>query len=78
MRYRMNLVEHAELCLDEEGVELPNLSAARDYAIMAAREIIASDIRDGVLALDVAIQITDGTGQALMLVQFDDAVRAAA
>jgi hypothetical protein len=74
MIYRFALVEGSDVNPDDEGVELPDLSAARTYAIKSARDILASDIRQGILALGMSIQISDANHNQLLLVRFTDAV----
>jgi len=46
-RFYFRLRAGDELVPDEEGIDLPDLSAARREAIEAARELLAEAIKDG-------------------------------
>lgn len=59
---------------DHEGIELPDLIAARKEAIVGLREIISENILKGRLSLKDYIEITDDTGVILCCVTFKDAV----
>ena len=59
---------------DEEGVELPDLAAARDHAIYNARSIAAENVHAGKLSLSHRIEIADERGTIVATVQFGDAV----
>jgi hypothetical protein len=59
---------------DDEGQELPDLEAARAVAIRSARDIMASDIRDGTLDLSSFIEIEDKDSQLVRTIAFDEAV----
>lgn len=50
---------------DEEGTELPDITAARLEAILTARELLADAIRSGKEQVPVAVVITDTSGQTL-------------
>lgn len=61
--------------MDEEGIELPNLTSARIYALKAARDIMASDALNGLpLNTKRHICICDEDGRHLMTVRFCEAV----
>jgi hypothetical protein len=57
---------------DEEGRELPDLEAARAYAIRDARSIMADELQHGVMNLASFIEIEEG-GELRMTVPFSDA-----
>lgn len=59
---------------DEEGLELPDLAAAREYALFNARSIAAENVHKGKLNLSHRIEITDDDKQVLATVSFADAV----
>jgi hypothetical protein len=59
---------------DEEGVELPNVAAARLYAIKGARDIIAEQVRHGKFVLSHWIDVADEHGAPLFTVTFREAV----
>lgn len=59
---------------DEEGRELPDLEAARQEAISAARELMGEDLKAGLLRLGHRIEIGDADGSELLVVPFAEAV----
>ena len=48
---------------DEEGIDLPDFSAARREAIEAARELLAEAIKDGRAEVPEAFVIADEEGE---------------
>ena len=46
-RFYFHLSDGEEITLDEEGTELPDLSAAEGEAVQAARELLAEAIKSG-------------------------------
>jgi hypothetical protein len=58
---------------DDEGRELPDLAAARETALEAARDMACADIRNGELNLNHAIDVTDAQGATLFTITFRDA-----
>lgn len=60
---------------DDEGMELPNLAAARDHAVFNARSIAAENVHKGRLNLSHRIEIAADSGQILSTVTFADAVQ---
>ena len=58
---------------DEEGQEFPDLDAARECAVEAARDLVCADIRQGYLNLDHRVEVADGAGVVLLQVTFRDA-----
>jgi len=61
--------------VDEEGQEFASLDDARRAAVASARDLMAADIRSGLLSLDERIEITDPAGAILATVCFRDAIR---
>ena len=59
---------------DEEGVELPDLKAARDMAIRAARAMMAENLMTGRLWLDHWIEVENEAGQQVLALPFREAV----
>jgi len=61
---------------DEGGKELPDLEAARAYAVRMARfEVSESATRDGRIVLSHRIEVGDENGAVLATVHFGDAVQ---
>jgi hypothetical protein len=59
---------------DAEGLELPNVAAARLKAIQGARDIIAEQVRHGHFVLSHWIEVLDETGETVLTLPFRDAV----
>ncbi|TFI56497.1 hypothetical protein E2493_19920 [Sphingomonas parva] len=62
-----------ETTIDEEGQELPDLAAAREAAVEAARELVCESVKKGHLNLDHRIEITGEGNARLMTVTFREA-----
>jgi hypothetical protein len=59
---------------DEEGRELADDETARAEAILAARDVMASDLREGHLDLASFIEVEDEAHKLLFTIVFGDAV----
>ena len=59
--------------MDEEGRELPDVAAAREYAMEAARDMVCADIKQGWLNLDHSIEVVDDQGMPLFTITFREA-----
>jgi hypothetical protein len=64
-RFYFHLRAGDELVPDEEGIDLPDLSAARREAIEAARELLAEAIKDGRPEVPEAFVIADEEGREI-------------
>jgi len=63
------------ITLDLDGLERPDLEAAKADAIAGARDLITSDIREGrTVHRSHRIEITDDAGQLLHTVRYGDVV----
>lgn len=62
-----------EICIDEEGAELTDLSAARQRAVTSARSLICDSVHKGHLNLDHRIEIADEKDSRVMTVTFREA-----
>lgn len=72
-RYYFHL-HNGAVARDEEGLELPDLDAARQEAIKAARELMGEDIKAGLLRLGHRIEIRDADGAEVLVVPFAEAI----
>lgn len=72
--YHFHIHHCTALARDEEGLELPDLAAARREAIAGARSIMGDELAKGRLCLGCHIEIEDGAGLLLATVAFRDAV----
>ena len=59
---------------DEEGLELPDLAAARLNALIGARDLITEQVRHGYIVLSHWIDVVDEQGEKVLAVTFRDAV----
>ena len=59
---------------DDEGMDLPNLAAARLNAIRGARDIISEQVRHGHLVLSHWIDVVDEGGATVLTLPFREAV----
>jgi hypothetical protein len=58
--------------LDDEGVDLPDFSAARLEALLSARELLSEAIKSGTPEVPDAFVIVDDAGQTLGTVLLTD------
>jgi hypothetical protein len=72
-RYFFHLYDDL-IAKDEEGVELPNVAAARLTALKGARDVIAEQVKRGYFVLSHWIDVVDEQGEPVMTVTFRDAV----
>jgi hypothetical protein len=71
-RYYFHL-HNEEIVLDEQGMDMPNLAAARAQAVDDARDMICRSVREGHLNLDHRMEVTDEAGTVVVTVRFRDA-----
>jgi hypothetical protein len=60
---------------DEEGKDLADVTAARDYALANVRDMVCSDVKNGVVNLDYRIEVVDEAGEAVLTLKFGDAFK---
>lgn len=74
-RYYFHLINDVD-APDEEGIELPDLNAALEYAARNARFTAAESLKDyGRIVLSHRIDIEDERGHVLETVHFADVVK---
>jgi hypothetical protein len=61
------------VAIDEEGLELPDLDAAREQAMESARELVCEGIHQGYLNLDHRIEVEDEAHEKVLTLSFRDA-----
>ena len=72
-RYFFNVYDDV-VAPDEEGMELPNLQAARLHALAGARDLISAQVRHGYLVRSHWIDVADEQGEIILSITFGDAV----
>lgn len=65
MRYHFHIRDPRGLILDEEGSELPDITAARHEARASACDLITEDLRSQLCVQDRQIEIADAAGRVL-------------
>ena len=74
-RFYLHICDRGSKIEDDEGYEFANVDAAREEALESARELMASDLREGKpLRLDRSFVVSDDGGMDLFTVQFRDAL----
>jgi hypothetical protein len=73
-RFYFHLRSADELAQDDEGLELPDLAAAREQAIASAREIVADAIKAGKTKTLRHFVIADENGREILTVPLKDVV----
>jgi hypothetical protein len=61
------------VAIDEEGLELPDLEAARAQALESARELVCEGIHKGQLNLDHRIEVEDEDHKPVLILTYRDA-----
>ncbi len=62
-------------CIDEEGRELSDATAAYAAAVMEARSILSEDVLQGKLPLGGSIEVKDERGNIVLTLPFRSAIR---
>ncbi len=74
-RYYLHIRESGTLIEDFDGIDLPDLAAARAEALAAAREILAERLLGGDVLNGQTFEIMDDRGTLLASVPFKEALR---
>jgi len=74
-RFYFHLYERNTCTLDEEGHTLSCSEAALAEAILAARAVMADEVKSGRLCLDCRIEIINDVGIPVATVPFTDALK---
>lgn len=73
-RYHLHIYCDDSFAEDQEGIECPNLEAAKAEAMKGARSILADDLMQGRVDLRGRIDVADDTGSVVETIRFEDAV----
>ena len=74
-RYFMHICNGTGFVEDEEGVELPDRDAAYARAVASARDVMAADVRSGLLDLTSFIEVEDEHRTHIFTLTFADVVK---
>jgi hypothetical protein len=69
-RFYFHIRSGEEVIIDQEGMDLPDVNAARLEALAAARHILADAIKSGKVDTPEAFVIADSNGSELETVPF--------
>ena len=73
-RFHLNLFNDVGPVLDPEGMDFPDLPAARAEAIRNIRSILSEEVLKGRLDLHGRIEIADLSGTVCAIVRFKEAI----
>ena len=62
------------IAIDDEGLDLPNVDAARLQALIGARGMIAEQVRHGYMVRSHWIDVLDEGGAVVLTLSFREAV----
>lgn len=72
-RYFMHLRDSTDELIDPEGVELVDLEAVRKNVMVAARDLLSGDLKNGVVDLRYRIDAEDDKGAIVYTLAFKHA-----
>jgi hypothetical protein len=72
-RYYFHLYDDV-VTIDDEGMDLPNIIAARDTAIAMIRGLICGDVQNGRLDLRHRLEVSGQDEERLLTVRYGEAV----
>ena len=73
-KYFMNLRDGTEELLDPEGLEYDSLDALRKAVLATVRDLMSSDVRDGLIDLRFRIDAEDAEGVIVYTLPFKHAL----
>jgi hypothetical protein len=72
--YFMHLRDGIDECLDPEGKDFPDIEALRTAVLFTARDLMAGDIRNGMIDLRFRIDAENENGQVVFSLPFKHAL----
>lgn len=73
-RYFMHLRDGTNELLDPEGREFPTLEALRNEVLYTARDLLAGDVRNGLVDFRFRIDVHDEAGEIVYSLPFKHAL----
>lgn len=70
----MHLRDSTDELLDPEGLEFPSMEAVRSAVLVTVRDLMAGDIRDGILDFRFRIDAEDEHGEIVYSLPFEHAL----
>lgn len=74
-RYYLQLRNHVGEIRDPEGTECSDKDALRNVVLLNARDVIAGDVKKGIIDLSFRIDAEDASGVLAHSLSFADAVK---
>lgn len=71
--YFFHLCDGSHHLLDVEGQELPDLDAAKAFALLCARDTLSHEMRNGLLDLRVRLDVADTAGTVIHTLPLEEA-----
>jgi hypothetical protein len=72
--YYLNVYNRTGCSADEEGMDLPDLDAARLQAVEGIRSILQDEVGHGKIDFEGRVEVLDENGKLLATISFRDAV----
>ena len=72
--YFMHLRDGSDELLDPDGIEFADMDAVKKAVLVTIRDLMAGDVRDGILDLRYWIDVETDTGQIVYSLPFKHAV----
>jgi hypothetical protein len=73
-RYFMHLRDSIDECLDPEGKEFDDMESLRKAVIFTVRDLMAGDIREGIIDFRFRIDAEDESGEIVYSLPFKHAL----
>lgn len=73
--YFFHLFDGSDHLVDVEGQELPDLDAAKAFALLCARDTLSHGMRGGILDLRVRLDVADAAGAVVHTLPFEEAFK---
>jgi len=73
-RYFFHIREEEQVIVDDEGIDLPNLEAAREEAVAAARQLLSQSVLKGKACNGRVFEITNENGIVVLSVPFRETI----
>ena len=74
-RYFLHLRDSADELLDPEGQEFADLNALKKRVLFSARDLLAGDVRNGIIDLRYRIDAENGDGEIVYRLPFAQAIK---
>ncbi|MCL6699497.1 hypothetical protein LZ496_11970 [Sphingomonas sp. NSE70-1] len=73
--YYFHLCDGSDRLLDIEGQELPDLNAAKEFALHCARDTLSHEMKDGLLNLRLRLDVANAAGAVVHTLPLEEAFK---